>query len=156
MSSPMLRFPRLACSMLGFGSPSTRSGPVWRSPRWGSPVTACSTLMTSAPHSASTAPADGTNPYMATSRTWIPSSGLLMLQPSSLRASGSSATHHCRVGLALEELLESGLAHLAADARLLETAERAVGAEVVATVDRQRPGANPPGDGKCPFLAAEH
>ena len=34
--------------------------------------------MTSAPHSVSTAPADGTNPYIATSRTRIPSSGLLI------------------------------------------------------------------------------
>ena len=71
----------------GSGSPSTRSGPVWRSPRCGSPVTACSTLMTSAPHSASTAPADGTKPYMATSRTRMPSSGLLLIsRPPSRRS----------------------------------------------------------------------
>src|ERR1700719_5024160 len=78
MSRPTLRLPRLACSMFGLGSPSTRNMPLCRRPRCGSPVPACSTLMTSAPHSASTAPADGTNPYIATSRTRIPSSGLVI------------------------------------------------------------------------------
>src|SRR5690349_1284526 len=43
------------------------------SPRCGSPVTGCSTLMTSAPHSARTAPAAGTNVHDATSTTRTPS-----------------------------------------------------------------------------------
>src|SRR6516162_1335725 len=71
-SRPMLRLPRLACSKLGLGSPSTLYAPVSRSPRCGSPVTGCSTLMTSAPQSASTAPADGTNHHCATSTTRMP------------------------------------------------------------------------------------
>src|ERR1700761_326607 len=81
ISRPTLRLRRLACSMFGLGSPSTRNRPVCRKPRCGSPVTACSTLTTSAPPSASTAPADGTNPYMATSRTRIPSSGPITPPP---------------------------------------------------------------------------
>src|SRR6476620_8767677 len=166
MSSPMLRLPRLACSIFGLGSPSTLSGPVWRSPRCGSPVTACSILMTSAPHSASTAPADGTNPYMATSRTRIPSSGLIARSSSGLvprpasstRGAGSSLGLRCdhrRERLALDELLQAGLAHLASDPRLLVAAERCVGAEVVAAVDGERAGPDAPCHGQRAVLAAE-
>src|SRR5260370_13459429 len=42
---------------------------------WASPVSACSTLITSAPQSARTAPAAGTNVNCATSRTRTPSIG---------------------------------------------------------------------------------
>src|ERR1700722_7398424 len=48
-SRPIERLPRLACSKLGLGSPVTLYAPTWRRPRWGSPVTACSTLITSSP-----------------------------------------------------------------------------------------------------------
>src|SRR5215216_6239197 len=102
--------------------------------------------MMSAPHSRSTAPADGTNPYIATSRTRIPSSGLLISRlplarsslvprcdPHSRSSSGSSADNFSE-RLGLQELLESRGPHLPADAGLLVSAERAVGAEVVAAV----------------------
>src|SRR5262245_53070258 len=152
MSRPMLRLPRLACSMFGLGSPSTRSGPVWRRPRCGSPVTACSTLITSAPHSPSTAPADGTNPYMATSRTRMPSRGLTAISSSRKRSSAD----HRREGLGLQELFESGAAHLPADAGLLVAAERAVWAEVVAAVDREGSGPDATGHRQRAVLTAEH
>ena len=45
-----------------------------------------------------------------------------------------------RERLALQELLEPGGAHLPADAGLLVAAERAVGAEVHAAVDREGAG----------------
>src|ERR1700757_47838 len=154
MSSPMLRLPRLACSMFGLGSPSTRSGPVWRSPRCGSPVTACSTLMTSAPHSASTAPADGTNPYIATSRTRIPSSGLVIGVPFSSK--DRLSLHHRRERLGFQELLQPGHSHLPADAALLVPAERGVGAEVIAAVDAEGAGPDPAGHPERAVLAAEH
>src|ERR1700733_3409171 len=147
-SRPLERLPRLACSKLGFGSPVTLSAPTWRRPRWGSPVTACSTLITSAPQSDRTAPADGTKPYIATSRTRMPSSGPAIRTPPARapRAGGvpqgrrcpqaaPPSGHHRREGLALEELLEPGGAHLAADAGLLVAAERDVGAEPHAGVD---------------------
>src|SRR3954453_10978411 len=45
-------------------------------PRIGSPCSGCSTLTTSAPHSARMAPAAGTKAYKATSRTRMPSMAL--------------------------------------------------------------------------------
>src|SRR6202035_4537654 len=159
MSSPMLRLRRLACSMFGLGSPSTISGPVCRSPRCGSPVTACSTLMTSAPHSASTAPADGTNPYIATSRTRIPSSGLVIGRYFLLFAQAAhrplSLDHRCE-RLLFQELLQPCRSHLPPDAALLVSAERCVGAEVVAAVDAEGAGPDPAGHRERPVLAAEH
>src|SRR5262245_6611294 len=47
--------------------------PMLRKPRWVSPRTGCSTLMTSAPQSARIAPAAGTNVNCASSRTRKPS-----------------------------------------------------------------------------------
>src|SRR5438105_5675761 len=47
--------------------------PEVTSPRCGSPLVGCSILITSAPQSASTAPAAGTNHHCATSRTRMPS-----------------------------------------------------------------------------------
>src|SRR5215510_15066796 len=111
MSRPMLRLPRLGCSTLGLTSPSTTNAPVRRRPLWGSPVTACSTLSTSAPQSASTAPAEVTKPHIATSTTRTPASGWCM----SARREGD--------GLELQVLGQAGDAHLAADARLLVAAE---------------------------------
>src|SRR2546423_15044878 len=46
--------------------------PEVTSPRCGSPLVGCSILITSAPQSASTAPAAGTNHHCATSRTRTP------------------------------------------------------------------------------------
>src|SRR5579862_5429682 len=68
-----LRLPRLGSSIMWLTPP----GPLGTSPdvmsaRCGSPVSGCSTLSTSAPHSASTAPAAGTYVHAATSRTRTP------------------------------------------------------------------------------------
>ena len=61
-----------------------------------------------------------------------------------------------REGLGLQELLESGDAHLAADAGLLVAAERAVGPEVVAAVDGEGAGPDAAGERQRAVLAAEH
>ena len=66
----MLRFPRLANSIDGL-TPGPPMPWVTR-PRYPSPVTGCSTLMTSAPQSASSAPATGTNTQLASSTTFTP------------------------------------------------------------------------------------
>ncbi len=58
--------------------------------------------------------------------------------------------------LRLEVLLEPCDAHLATDARLLVAAERAVGAEVVAAVDREGAGPDAAGHRERAVLAAEH
>src|ERR1700722_14866219 len=156
-SRPIERLPRLACSKLGFGSPVTLYAPTWRRPRWGSPVTACSTLITSAPQSDRTAPADGTKPYMATSRTRMPSSGPGIRPPPSpvpcARGVPASGDHR-REGLALEELLEAGGAHLAPDAGLLVAAEGDVGSEPHPAVDADRAGSDPPGDAEGSLVGA--
>src|SRR5207248_8178251 len=74
MSRPTLRLPRLGCSIMKLAPPAARgTSPEVTRPRWGSPVAGCSTLMTSAPHSARTAPAAGTNVHDATSTTRTPS-----------------------------------------------------------------------------------
>src|ERR1044071_481134 len=71
----MLRFPRLGCSMRKVIPPLLLPGitPLDTRPRCGSPVSGCSTLITSAPQSASTAPAAGTNVHAASSTTRTPS-----------------------------------------------------------------------------------
>jgi hypothetical protein len=70
--SPTLRLPRLGASTMGEneipGAVAERPATV-TSPRCASPVTGFSILMTSAPQSASTAPAEGTKVNCATSRT---------------------------------------------------------------------------------------
>src|SRR5271156_6359261 len=62
-------------------------------PRWASPVTGCSIFTTSAPQSASTAPADGTKVNWATSSTRTPSSGLRIRCPSSEGGRGAHSMH---------------------------------------------------------------
>src|SRR3954454_6547406 len=71
---PMLRLQRLGCSIMKLGMPLLPPPiiPEVMSPRCGSPVVGCSILMTSAPQSASTAPAAGTNVHVATSMTRTP------------------------------------------------------------------------------------
>src|SRR5438128_376047 len=54
---PTLRFPRLGCSISGCRLGSSWNPPMLMKPRWVSPRTGCSTLMTSAPQSARMAPA---------------------------------------------------------------------------------------------------
>src|SRR5258708_1515004 len=76
---PMLRLPRLGPSIIGakLDPCEMRSWPrALMRPRPASPRSACSTLMTSAPQSARTAPADGTKVNCATSRTRTPAMGL--------------------------------------------------------------------------------
>src|SRR5581483_3078952 len=68
-----LRLPRLGSSRNGFGPPEVMLSRL-RSARCGSPVGG-SILMTSAPRSASMAPAAGTKVHAATSTTLMPSSG---------------------------------------------------------------------------------
>src|SRR6516164_708275 len=79
-SRPTLRFPRLGCSIMKL----TEVGPLGTSPevmrpRCGSPVSGCSTLITSAPQSQRTAPAEGTKVQEATSSTLTPSSTPLII-----------------------------------------------------------------------------
>ncbi len=71
----MLRFPRLGWSISGWNDPAAAPPVPMRRPRCASPVTACSTLMTSAPQSASTAPADGVKVNWATSTIFTPFMG---------------------------------------------------------------------------------
>ena len=78
---PMLRLPRLACSIRKLIWPVLSAPPTVSSPRCASPRVGCSTLITSAPQSASTAPADGTKVYSATSRTRTPSITRCMRRP---------------------------------------------------------------------------
>src|SRR5262245_9123284 len=152
MSRPTLRLPRLLCQMFGFGpAGSTFILPIWVSPRCGSPVTACSILMTWAPHSRRTAPPDGTKPYIATSRTRTPSRGRALIGPTPGSPRGGSLDRH-RQGLALEELLEAGDAHLPADAGLLVPTERRVRSEPVATVDTHGAGPDPLRDRDRPVV----
>ena len=69
---PMLRLPRFGCSIRGWNDPSATPPVPRRRPRCASPVTACSTLMTSAPQSVRTAPAAGVNVNWATSTILTP------------------------------------------------------------------------------------
>ena len=72
-SSPTLRFPRLGSSIMWLTPPGPDgTRPEVTKPRCGSPVSGCSILMTSAPHSARTAPAIGTYVQAATSTTRMP------------------------------------------------------------------------------------
>src|SRR5436190_671328 len=71
MATP--RFPRFGCSSMKLMPLTAGTSPDVTSPRTGSPLTGRSTLMTSAPQSASTAPAAGTNHHSATSITRTPS-----------------------------------------------------------------------------------
>src|SRR4029079_9844735 len=64
--------------------------PIERKPRWVSPRTGCSTLMTSAPQSARIAPAAGTKVDWATSRTRTPSITLITIRPP-----GRFVSPHC-------------------------------------------------------------
>src|SRR5579863_7714590 len=68
----MLRLPRFGCSIKGWNEPMATPPVPRRRPRCASPVTACSTLMTSAPQSVRTAPADGVNVNWATSTILTP------------------------------------------------------------------------------------
>src|SRR5579884_3477555 len=72
---PMLRLPRFGCSISGWKEPAATPPVPSLSPRWASPATACSTLITSAPQSARTAPAEGVKVNWATSTFLTPFMG---------------------------------------------------------------------------------
>src|SRR6201996_602203 len=122
-ASPTLRLPRLGASMIGAkedpgllaAAPSTLT-----SPRWASPVTGCSILTTSAPQSASTAPADGTYVNCATSRTRTPASGLSIRCPSSEGGRDAHSMHDVsdlRLLITFEQL-RAGVLHVSPPMRL--------------------------------------
>src|SRR5207247_411201 len=73
-SRPMLLLLRPSCSTMKFRPDAPGISPPVMSPRIGSPKRGCSTLITSAPQSPSTVPAEGTKPHSATSSTRMPSS----------------------------------------------------------------------------------
>src|SRR5262249_34777505 len=68
----MLRLPRLGCCTRKSTPPAATDTPAEASPRCASPRSGCSIFSTSAPQSASTAAALGTNQNCATSRTRPP------------------------------------------------------------------------------------
>ena len=76
-SRPTDRLPRLADWKNGSTPRYTLCSPAVTRLRYGSPVSGCSILMTSAPHSVSTEPAIGTNTCVATSSTRTFASGLV-------------------------------------------------------------------------------
>ncbi len=85
----MSRLPRLNISH-EYAMPSTGATPPNVRARIGSPVGA-STLMTSAPQSANTAPAEGTNAHIDTSMTRVPRRGWFMVARSSVRVASSAS-----------------------------------------------------------------
>src|ERR1700727_1995154 len=115
-ASPTLRFPRLGPYMIGANDdPGTVAAApnTLTSPRWASPVTGCSIFTTSAPQSASTAPADGTKVNCATSRTRTPLSGLRIRCPSGGGGRGAHSVHDVsdlRLLISFEQL-RAGVLH---------------------------------------------
>src|ERR1700761_1314272 len=97
----MLRLPRLGCSMKWFTPPAPLTIPELMRPRCGSPVSGCSILMTSAPQSASTAPAAGTNVHAASSMTRMPLRMSVMSSSAAIRLSDDRVCD----GLGSEDLL---------------------------------------------------
>src|ERR1700730_6308 len=122
-ASPTLRFPRLGASMIGANDdPGTVAAApnTFTNPRWASPVTGCSIFTTSAPQSASTAPADGTKVNCATSRTRTPLSGLCIRCPSSEGGRDAHSVHDVsdlRLLVALEQC-RAGVLHVSPPMRL--------------------------------------
>src|SRR6202012_6021680 len=121
---PTLRFPRLGASMIGANDdPGTVAAApnTLTKPRWASPVTGCSIFTTSAPQSASTAPADGTKVNWATSSTRTPVSGLrIRCCPSIEGWHGAHSMHDVsdlRLLVALEQL-SAGVLHVSPPVRL--------------------------------------
>src|SRR5436190_540202 len=71
-SRPRLCLPRLECSSRTCTPSPSETTPLWARPRMASPRSTCSILITSAPQSASSAEAAGTNVCSATSSTRTP------------------------------------------------------------------------------------
>src|SRR5262245_19904532 len=112
MSRPTERLPRLGISIMKFTSPPPGTSPEEIRPRCGSTVCGCSILMTSAPHSASTAPEMGTNVHAATSTTRIPANTSCMSSPLAVRG-GCCSWRSLFVALAVVSL--SGVRDLELD-----------------------------------------
>src|SRR6266550_2336637 len=85
-SSPRLCFPRFECSSSTWTPSPIDTVPLDARPRMASPRSTCSILMTSAPRSARSAEAAGTNVCSATSRMRTPSITAVMRIPSTLRS----------------------------------------------------------------------
>src|SRR6516164_8290855 len=107
-SSARLRLPRLECSINGWMSPVMGITPVAARPRMASPRSAGSILMISAPQSASSAVAAGTNVCSATSRTRTPfitavalTAPLPLLLTSTSILDGGHLEHHLAHSLAV-------------------------------------------------------
>src|SRR4051794_21823176 len=142
-SSARLFLPRFECSSRACTSPAMLTTPVAASPRMASPRSTCSILMISAPQSASSAEAAGTNVCSATSRTRTPAR-MAVTKCSYLL--GGSAGSGDGDGLQLEVAVEALAPHLPADAARLDAAERCGRIHAVRLVHPERPGADPAGE----------
>src|SRR4051812_47570799 len=98
MSSAIDRLLRFHCSCMKLTRRSAPKPSVPNAPRRASPVPGGSTFTTSAPQSASTAPADGENPQLSTSSTRNPSSGSVMDTRLAHSACRCSAHHRVEPG----------------------------------------------------------
>src|SRR5580700_4711642 len=105
-SRARLRLPRLECSSSACTSPPMEMTPVAARPRMASPRSVGSTLITSAPQSASSAEAAGTNVCSATSRIRTPfmtavalTAPLPLLLTSTSILGGGHLEHHFAHGL---------------------------------------------------------
>src|SRR6201997_3845897 len=152
VSRPTLRLPRLGCSMKWLTPPAPATMPELIKPRWGSPVSGCSILITSAPQSASTAPAAGTNVHAASSTTRMPLSMSVMSSSAGIRL---SADRVCD-GLGLQVLFESLDAVLAGQTAHLVPTEWRVSAVIHCPVDHQRAGPDTAGHRHGPLRGAHH
>src|SRR4051812_29403815 len=139
-SSARLFFPRFECSSRACTSPAMLTTPVAASPRMASPRSTCSILMISAPQSASSADAAGTNVCSATSRTRTPARMAVTTYSYLLWGSAGSSDGD---GLQLEVAVQALAPHLTADAACLDAAERCGRIHAVRLVHAERPGVDP-------------
>src|SRR5271166_4742316 len=152
VSRPTLRLPRLGCSMKWLTPPAPATMPELINPRWGSPVSGCSILITSAPQSANTAPAAGTNVHAASSTTRMP----LRMSVMSSSAGIWLSADRVRDSLGLQVLFESLDAVLAAQTAHLVPTEWRVSPVIHRPVDHQRAGPDTAGHRHRPFRGAHH
>src|SRR3954454_6261364 len=140
-SSARLFLPRFECSSSACTSPAMFTTPVAARPRIASPRSTCSILMISAPQSASSADAAGTNVCSATSRTRTPARMAVTTYSYLLWESAGSGDGD---GLQLEVAVQALAPHLAADAACLDAAERCGRIHAVGLVHAERPGVDAP------------
>src|SRR6516165_2347843 len=144
-SSAMLRFPRLECSSRACTSPPMDTTPVAARPRMASPRSIGSTLITSAPQSASSADAAGTNVCSATSRIRTPfmtGVALTARLPPSTRPARGQTPRRMNLTLTSTSMLDGGHLehHLAHGLALGDVAQRLRGLGQVEGGPDQRPG----------------